>query len=139
MAKLLDISIEHTYKGKKAHEPLTFTMHPFTNTQGAYQGLFEILRDILETSKKRKRSAHVTVDELAELYARELLEQYAIRLRLRPVSDDYPEAPPGKKVPRHCVVTGSDFDRLIKAVDVRRPISAGLRTQLQRLGLTPST
>lgn len=135
MGTLTDIAIEHTYKGKKTSAPVTFTMHPYRNAQCDHEGLFEVLRDIKEDGPKRKRSAHLSASELAEAYARGIIEQYAIRLRLRPASGAYPDSPPGKKVPLRCVVQGSDFDRMVRSVDVARPISQGLKRQLERLGL----
>lgn len=135
MGTLTDIAIEHTYTGKKTSAPVTFTMHPYQNAQGEHEGLFEVLRDIKEDGAKRKRSAHLTASELAEAYARGIIEQFEIRLRLRPATGAYPDSPPGKKVPLRCVVQGSDFDRMVRAVDVARPISQGLKRQLNRLGL----
>lgn len=135
MGMMTDISIEHTYKGKKTPAPVSFTMHPYQNSQGAHAGLFEVLRDLKEQPSKVKRSAHLTTSELAEAYARGLIEQYEIRLRLRAANGAYPDSPPGKKVPRHCVTPHSDFDRMIHAVDLSCPVSPGLRRQLGRLGL----
>jgi len=135
MNLLTDIAIEHTYKGKKAPAPLTFTMHPFENSQGENAGLFEVLRDVDELPKKVKRSTHLTRAELAELYARGLVERYSILLRLRPSAGQYPDAPPAKKVPAFCIAAGSDFDRLVRAVDLNVPLSAGLRSKMDRLGL----
>lgn len=135
MGTLADIAIEHTYKGKKTSDPVTFTMHPFRNVQGNHEGRFEVMRDINEDGLKRKRSAHLTTNELAEAYARGIIDQYEIRLRLRPASGAYPDSPPGKKVPLRCVVGGSDFDRMVRSVDVAQPISQGLKRELGRLGL----
>lgn len=132
---LKDISIEHVYKGKKANGPLTFTMHPFKNLHGEFAGRFEIICNRKVGTRVVKRSAHVTEQELAELYARGLPEMHGIRMRLRPGDGEYPDSPPGKKVLRHCVQPGSEFDRAIKAVDTHAPISLGLKAQLVRLGL----
>lgn len=77
----------------------------------------------------------MSASELAEAYARGIIKQYAIRLRLRPASGAYPDSPPGKKVPLRCVVQGADFDRMVRSVEVARPISQGLKQQLERLGL----
>jgi len=135
MGTLADIAIEHMYKGKKTSDPVTFIMHPFRNVQGNHEGRFEVMRDIKEDGPKRKRSAHLTTNELAEAYARGIIDQYEIRLRLRPASGAYPDSPPGKKVPLRCVVRGSDFDRMVRSVDVAQPISHGLKRELGRLGL----
>jgi hypothetical protein len=135
MGALTDIAIEHTYKGKKTSAPITFTMHPYRNAQGAHKDLFEVMRDIKESGRKRKKSAHLTAHELAEAYARGIIEQYEIRLRLRPSNGAYPDSPPGKKVPLRCVAQGSDFDQMVRAMSVARPISHGLKRQLEILGL----
>jgi hypothetical protein len=76
---------------------------------------------------KRKRSAHLSASELAEAYAHGIIEQYEIRLRLRPANGSYPGSPPGKKVPIRCVVQGSDFDGMVRSVGVVRPISQGMK------------
>lgn len=135
MSILTDIAIEHVYKGKNSAKPLTFTMHPFENSTGEYAGRFEVFRDFEQGGKKRKRSAHLNKIELAEMYARNLDEQFGIRLRLRPADTTYPNAHPGKRVPRSCISPGSDFDRLVRRVDVAQATSPGLRAQLSRLGL----
>ena len=77
----------------------------------------------------------MTEQELAELFARGLLEEHDIRLRLRPAGGGYPDAPPGKKVSRKCVLTGSAFDRAIEAVDLSQPVSNELKIQLARFSL----
>lgn len=135
MAILTDIAIEHTYRGKKSPVPLTFTMHPFENSIGEHAGRFEVVRDIESGGKKQKRSAHLTMAELAEMYALRFAEQFEIRLRLRPAGTCYPDAPPAKKVPRTCIKPGTDFDRIVQRVDTTQPISPGLRDQLRRLDL----
>ena len=133
---LTDISIEHIYKGTKTDGPVTFTMHPFRNSHGEFQDRFEIIHDRREAGKVTKRSAHVTEQELAELFARGLLEEHGIRLRLRPAGGSYPDAPPGKKVSRNCIQPGSGFDRGVNAIDITQPVSSGLRSQLARFKLT---
>lgn len=100
---LTDIAIAHIKKPRKGEPDQLFTMHPFENSQGEGAGKYEILRNINGLGEKpMKRSAHVTMSELAELYAHGLLETFQIRLRLRSTDNDYPSAPPGKKVPAHC-------------------------------------
>ena len=135
MSILTDIAIEHIYKGKKSATPLTFTMHPFENSIGPHAGCFEVVRDLEDGGKKRKRSAHLKKLELAEMYARNLDEQFGIRLRLCPAGKTYPDAHPGKRVPKSCIAPGSDFDRMVRRIDVGQAISPGLRDQLRRLGL----
>ena len=135
MSILTDIAIEHVYKGKKSSVPLTFTMHPFENSIGPNAGRFEVVRDVESGGEKRKRSAHLKKVELAEMYARNLDEQFGVRLRIRPAGTTYPDSPPGKRVSRSCIAPGSDFDRMVQRIDVDQAISPGLRDQLRRIGL----
>ncbi len=132
---LTDIAISHTKKSRKKGEPdQEFIMHPFENSQGEGAGKYEVLRNINGPGEKPvKRSAHVTLSELVELYAHNLLEPFQIRLRLRSTNNDYPTAPPGKKVPARCIRPGSEFDRMVKSVSPKQPFSAGLSRELGKL------
>ena len=135
---LTDIAIAHTKKARKGNEAdQNFIMHPFENTQGANAGKYEILRDINGLGEKPvKRSAHVTKRELAELYAHGLLETYQIRLRLRSTNNDYPTAPPGKKVPLHCITPGSEFDNMVKHISQsKETVSVGLLKEMVKLNI----
>lgn len=133
---LKDIVIEHTKKSRKGGLDEIFVMHPFENTQGVNVGKYEILRDFLEPGeKKKKRSGHVTLAQLAELYARELIDIFGILLRLRPAEGNYPTAPPAKKVPITCIKTDSGFDRLVQGVNTLRPIGMELKAVLKRLNV----
>ena len=133
---LTDIAIAHTKKSRKGAPDQHFVMHPFENSQGESAGKFEILRNINAPGEKPvKRSAHVTLNELAELYAHSLLEAFQIRLRLRSTNNDYPTAPPGKKVPARCITPGSEFDRMVKIISPKQPFSAGLLRQLVILNI----
>ncbi len=133
---LMDIAIEHTKKSRNGAPDSSYLMHPFENSVGANAGKFEILRDITESDHaKVKRSAHVTATQLAELYAREIIESYGIRLRLRPSEGDYPGAPPGKKVPASCILPGSNFDRLKRGFDTSKPVSEELKQVLLRINV----
>lgn len=135
---LTDIAIEHTKKSRTGAPDVTYQMHPFENSVGANAGKFEILRDITESDhKKVKRSAHVTTAQLAELYARQIIESYSIRLRLRPSKGEYPGAPPGKKVPASCIQAGSSFHRLMRGVDRTTPVSNELKQVLLRINVKP--
>ena len=128
---LTDIAIEHVYKGRKVSEPVTFTVHPFAEPEGEHAGLFEVMLSLRGSGEDKVRSGWVTLEQLAELYARELMVKRGLRLRVRPLAEGvYPDTFPGKKVPRSCVAPGSDFERLIKSVDRARPVSAGLRAQI---------
>lgn len=101
---ITDIAIEHTKKSRKGGPDETFLMHPFENSQGTNAGKYEVLIESVEPGQgKCKRSIHVNLPQLAELYARGLTEILGIRLRLRPADGSYPTAPPGKKVPASVV------------------------------------
>lgn len=133
---LTDIAIAHTKKSRKGEPDQHFIMHPFENSQGEGAGKYEILRDINGPGEKpMKRSAHVTLSELAELYAHGLLETFQIRLRLRSTNNDYPTAPLGKKVPARCIEPGSEFDRTVKSISPKQPFSAGLSRELVKLNI----
>lgn len=128
---LTDIAIEHVYRGKKAPQPVTFVMHPFLNDTGPSKGRFEVIGNLPGVGVTPKRSIHVTEEQLAELYARGLIESLSLRLRLRPSEGSYPDAPPGKKVPRSCVRPGSRFDQQIQAVDCAGAITEPLKNILE--------
>lgn len=133
---LTDIAIVHTKKSRKGEPDQHFIMHPFENSQREGAGKYEILRNITGPGEKPiKRSAHVTLSELAELYAHSLLETFQIRLRLRSTNNDYPTAPPGKKVPARYITPGSEFDRMVKSISPKQTFSAGLSRQLAKLNI----
>ena len=133
---LTDIAIEHTKKSRVGGPDGVYQMHPFENTTGANAGKYEIVRNINEPGHtKVKRSAHVTALQLAELYAKGVIDAYGFRLRLRPSSGDYPGAPPGKKVPASCIQVGSNFDRLMRGVDTSRSVSEDLKQILLRVNV----
>jgi len=133
---LTDIAIAHIKKSRKGEPDRLFTMHPFENSQGESAGKYEILRNINGPGEKpMKRSAHVTLSELAELDAHGVLEMFQIRLRLRSTNNDYPSAPPGKKVPAHCIQPGSEFDMAVKSISPKQPYSAGLLRELVKLNI----
>jgi len=135
---LTDIAIEHIYNGKLTPAEATFLLHPFENRIGEYKGKFEILRNCEVDGKTVKRSAHVTRAELAELYARGLMESDAgIRMRVRPEEEPYPTAPPGKRMSRKQIAAETDFDHEVKSFDVSQPMTEGLKKQLTLLGFGP--
>lgn len=128
---LTDIAIEHIKKARKGEANQKFTLHPYQNGKGPFAGKFEILRD---SEKRRvKNVAHVTERELAELYARNVIDAFEIRLRVCPADGEYPTEPPGKNVPRSAIRAGSDFEQLVNAIDVTAPVSAALTAVLERL------
>lgn len=133
---LTDITIEHTKRASKGVPTQHFVMHPFESSSGSDAGTFEILRDIKEPDhKKVKRSVHVTTLQLAELYAKGVIEKFDILLRLRPNQGKYPSAPPGKKVPVSCITPGSSFDRLMRGFDKSAPVNAELKQILLRMNV----
>jgi hypothetical protein len=131
---MTDIAIEHTKKSRKGGPDETFLMHPFENSRGSHAGKYEVLIEIVKPGQgKCKRSIHVNLLQLAELYARGLTEILGIRLRLRPEDGSYPTAPPGKKVSASFIRTGSEFHHLVQGVDVTLPVSFELKAVLERL------
>jgi hypothetical protein len=111
-------------------------MSPFRNQKDPFAGRFEILytKD-LGDGRKDKRSGHVSLEELAEIFARGLLREHGIRIRIRPIDGDYPDSPPGKKIPSRCIEPGSTFDRMVRSVDTRTPMSAELRAEIAAMGV----
>ncbi|MEN9468216.1 MAG: hypothetical protein RL081_2217 [Pseudomonadota bacterium] len=82
---LTDIAVEHTLVSKNNGVRQTYLLHPFTNTQRDTLGKFEIVRDIREPGfKDVKRSAFVTFQQLAELYAKGVLEEFGFSVRMCP-------------------------------------------------------
>lgn len=133
---LTEIAIVHTKKSRIGEPDAVYRMHPFENSIGANAGKYEILRDIAEPGRfKVKRSAHVTAPQLAELYAKGVMEAYGFRLRLRPSKGDYPGAPLGKKVPASCIQVDSNFDRLMRGVDRSKSVSEELKQILSRVNV----
>ncbi|MEH3086387.1 MAG: hypothetical protein PGN26_07595 [Xylophilus ampelinus] len=134
-ALLTDIAVAHEYRGRRTPAPQSFVLHPFLIRQGTHAGTFEILHG-RRGVEDPKDAGHVTRAQLAELYARGLMERPGIRLRLRPAEAVYPDSLPAKKVPRACIAAGSDFDREVAAVDTAAPLPDALRAVLEGMGLT---
>lgn len=133
---LTDIAIAHEYKGKRSVAPLGFIMHPARNRMGPNAGKFEIINRRAGGDGRKKRSAHVALTELAELYARGLIETYRIALRVAPGGGEvYPDAHPGKYVPAVCIVGHSDFARMVKRVDRSAPMSNGVKLALKQIDI----
>jgi hypothetical protein len=129
---LTDIAVEHTLVSKKNGVRQSFLLHPFTNTQRDTLGKFEIVRDIREPGfKEVKRSAFVTLQQLAELYAKGVLE-YGFSVRMCPGQGTYPTANPVKKILPTSIRPGSPFEQAVKKVDVSIPATRELRTALLR-------
>ena len=130
---LTDIAVEHTRVSNKDGVRQTFLLHPFTNTQRDTLGKFEIVRDIGEPGFKAvRRSAFVTFQQLAELYAKGVLEEFGFSVRMCPGQGTYPAANPAKKVLPTSIKPGSPFDLATRKVDVSNPANRELRTALLR-------
>ena len=130
---LTDIAVEHTLVSKKDGVRQTYLLHPFTNTQRDTLGKFEIVRDIREPGfKDVKRSAFVTFQQLAELYAKGVLEEFGFSVRMRPGKGTLPTANPAKKILPISIRLGSSFDLATGKVDVSKPATRELRTALLR-------
>lgn len=133
---LTDIAVEHTRASKQNGVRQTFLLHPFTNTQRDTLGKFEIVRDIRDIReqgfKEVKRSAFVTFQQLAELYAKGVLEEFGFSVRMCPGQGTYPTANPAKKILPTSIRPGSPFDLAVQKVDVSKPAVRELRTALLR-------
>jgi len=130
---LTDIAVEHTLVSNQRDVRGTFLMHPFTNTQRDTFGKFEIVRDIREPGfKEVKRSAFVTFQQLAELYAKGVLKEFGFSIRMCPDHGKYPTANPVKKILPASIRSGSPFDLAAHSVDVSKPASRELKAALLR-------
>ena len=130
---LTDIAVEHTLVSKKSGARKTFLLHPFTNTQRDTLGKFEIVRDIREPGfKDVKRSAFVTFQQLAELYAKGVLDEFGFCVRMCPGQGTYPTANPVKRILPASIKPGSPFILAVQQVDVSKPANRELRTALLR-------
>ena len=130
---LTDIAVEHTLVSKENGARQTYLLHPFTNTQRDTLGKFEIVRDIREPGfKDVKRSAFVTFQQLAELYAKGVLEEFGFSVRMCPGQGTHPIANPPKKILPTSIRPGSSFDLTVQKVDVSKPANRELRAALLR-------
>ncbi|WP_240538345.1 hypothetical protein [Rhodoferax sp. PAMC 29310] len=130
---LTDIAVEHTRVSKKDGVRQTYLLHPFTNTQRDTLGKFEIVRDVREPGfKEVKRSAFVSFQQLAELYAKGVLEKFGFSVRMCPGQGTYPVANPAKKILPTSIKPGSSFDLAVQKVDVSKPAVRELRDALLR-------
>ena len=130
---LTDITVEHTRVSKKDGVRQTYLLHPFTNTQRNTLGKFEIVRDVREPGfKPVKRSAFVSFQQLAELYAKGVLDEFEFSVRMCPAQGTYPAANPAKKILPTNIRPGSSFDLAAQKVDVSIPATRELRTAVLR-------
>lgn len=107
-------------------------MHPFTNQRGEHRDRYEILRT---GESKKKRSAHVSYHQLVEMYAHGCFDQFNIRLRMKPSGSAYPSDAPALHPHSDDIVPGSDFARDLAKVDIRAPLSAGVKEVLCQLAV----
>ena len=133
---LTDIAVEHTLVSKQNGVRQTYLLHPFTNTQRDTLGKFEIVRNISEPGLKEvKRSAFVTFQHLAELYAKGVIEEFGFSVRMCPGQGTYPTANPAKKIVPTSIRPGSPFDLAVQKVDVSQAANRELRTALLRVNV----
>ena len=130
---LTDIAVEHTIISKKSGDRHTVVLHPFTNTQRDTLGKFEIVRDISEPGgKPLKRSTFVTLQQLAELYAKGMLDAFGFSIRMCPGQGTHPTVNPLKRLlPAH-IKPHSPFIQAVEKVDRTQPATRELRTALLR-------
>lgn len=130
---LTDIAVEHTLAPPKGGLRVTLVVHPFTNTQRDSLGKFEIVRSVREPNGKDvKRSTFVSFQQLAELYAKGVLEEFGFGVRMCPADGKHPNVTPVKKLLPACIKPGSPFDLAVQGVDVSIPATRELRTALLR-------
>lgn len=130
---LTDIAVEHTLEPKKGGLRVTFFVHPFTNTQRDTLGKFEIVRSIREPGfKDMKRSTFVSFQQLAELYAKGVLDEFGFSVRMCAADGKYPNTTPVRQILPTSIRPGSTFDLAVQGVDVSKPASRELRTALLR-------
>jgi hypothetical protein len=129
------LRISHVYQGRNATSPVEIEMQPQPNTAGKHRGLYEVLYRHPDQGRG-KRSFHVTLQELVELYARGLVVMHGLRLRVRPADGRaYPAAPPGKVLTERHIVAGSRFEAEVRAFDRSGPVSADLARKLLAVGI----
>ena len=130
---LTDIAVEHTLVSKKDGVRQTFLLHPFTDTQRDSLGKFELVRDVSQPGfKDVKRSTFVSFQQLAELYAKGVLEEFGFSVRMCPGQGTYPAKLPGKKILPTSIKPCSSFDLAVQKVDIAKPATRELRTALLR-------
>jgi hypothetical protein len=130
---LTDIAVEHTLAAPKGGLRVTLLLHPFTNTQRDSLGKFEIVRGIGEPGAKEvKRSTFVSFQQLAELYAKGVLDEYGFSVRMCPADGKYPTTNPVKKILPTSIKPGSSFELAVQGADISKPVNRELRTALLR-------
>lgn len=130
MAVLTDVARTHIYQKRGRAPGGSYLLHPYEVTRGPNAGLFEVGRTL---SSEKKKSAHLTIRQLAELFAHDCFEQFNIRLRMKDAAGTYPVSPPRLHPRREDIVAGSDFERLIQSFDTKLPLSSEVEAALRRL------
>ena len=76
----------------------------------------------------------MTFQQLAELYAKGVLEEFGFSVRMcpGPGQGTYPTANPAKKILPTSIRPGSSFELAVQKVDVSKPATRELRTALLR-------
>lgn len=130
---LTDIAVEHTITPPKGGQSVGLVLHPFTNTQRDSLGKFEIVRTVREPAGKDvKRSTFVSMQQLAELYAKGILDEQGFTVRMCAPGGQHPKVTPTKRLlPAH-IKPGSSFALAVQAVDVSKPATRELRMALLR-------
>lgn len=130
---LTDIAVEHSLTPVKGGPRVTVMLHPFTNTQRDSLGKFEIVRGVTEPGGKEvRRSTFVSLQQLAELYAKGVLDEFGFSVRMCASGGKYPATTPVKTVLPSSIKPGSQFDLAVHGVDVSKPASRELKTALLR-------
>ena len=130
---LVDIAVEHTLVSHTKGVRGTFVLHPFTDTQRDTLGKFEIIREIREPGcKEGKRSTFVSFLQLAELYAKGVLDEFGFSVRMCSADGKSPTINPAKKILPTSIRPGSSFDLAAQKVDVSIPATRELRTAVLR-------
>lgn len=132
MTIFFDIHKKHIYSGKKSQKGTEFLLHAFTNDRGSNADHFEILRQI---EPGKKRSAHVTKEQLAELFAFGYFDKFMIRLRMKDREGVYPGSSIGIRLSKSDIVYGSDFQKLVNKITPTAKVSEHLQLVLKGVGI----
>jgi hypothetical protein len=132
MGFLNDVRRTHVYRNQARTQSSTHVLHPFLNVKGPNRDRSEVLRTL---DRKQKKSAHVTYEELVEMFAHGCFEQFNIRLRMKPADGSYPGSAPALHPHDEDVVPGSAFAAAVARVDTRSALTPGVGRVLGLLGV----
>lgn len=82
-----------------------------------------------------KRSTFVSFQQLAELYAKGLLDEYGFSVRMCVPGGKHPAVTPTKKLLSTHIKSGSSFEQAVQGLDVAKAATWELKTALFRTGL----